>query len=182
MKILNGFVFPQLFVLFWIFFKIGLIFFGGGYVAIPLIHKELVTSLHLLTEQEFIDGMAISQLTPGPIAILATFAGYCIYGFKGALVSTFAAFLPGISLMLFLSKKYEKIKNSIFAYKVLNYMLPIIVGLLVATSYQIGKSTMNSLRDFFLFFLSLILLVRFKINPAILIICSLLLGLIFHNI
>lgn len=173
-------IFPVIFALFWVFLKIGLMFFGGGYIAIPLIHKELVTNLHLLSEQEFIDGTAISQLTPGPIAILATFAGYCIAGITGAFVATFATFLPGISLMFFLSKSYEKIKNSIFAYKILNYMLPIIVGLLITTSYQLGKSTMNSWKDFTWFFLSLILLIRFKINPALLIIFSLVLGLIFN--
>ena len=99
-------LFPSIFVLFWIFFKIGLVFFGGGYVVFPVIHRELVTNLHLLTEQEFIDGIAISQITPGPIAIIATFAGFIIANTWGALVGTFAMFLPGSALMFFISKNY----------------------------------------------------------------------------
>ena len=67
MKILSFLWVPSIFVLFWLFFKIGLIFFGGGYVLIPVLHKELVINLHLLSERQFIDGTAISQLTPGPV-------------------------------------------------------------------------------------------------------------------
>ena len=70
---MNLLLLPPLIVVFIVFLKIGFVFFGGGYVAIPVIYRELVTNLHLLTEQQFIDGTAISQLTPGPIAIIATF-------------------------------------------------------------------------------------------------------------
>lgn len=179
-KMINWLALPTMLFVFWIFFKIGLVFFGGGYVVIPVMHRELVTNLHLLTEQEFIDGTAISQLTPGPVAILATFAGYKIAGIMGALVGTFAMFLPGSALMLFISKSYEKIKDSNLARKALNTIIPVIVGLLVAASFQIGKSIMNSAIDIILFFLSLFLLLKYKINPAILIIVSALLGLVFH--
>jgi len=180
MKILNWFLIPSIFFVFWIFFKIGLVFFGGGYVVIPIMHRELVTNLHLLTEQEFIDGTAISQLTPGPVAILATFAGYKIAGIMGALVGTFAMFLPGTALMLFISKTYDKIKESNLAHRALNTVIPVIAGLLVATSWQIGKSAIHNWFDLVLFAASLILLVRYKINPAILILASAMLGLFLH--
>lgn len=170
---LGWFLFPSLFILFWIFFKIGLVFFGGGYVIIPVIHRELVTNLHLLTEQEFIDGTAISQLTPGPIAIIATFAGFIISGVKGALVGTFAMFLPGSALMFFISRNYEKIQNSTFAYKILNKLIPVIVGLLIATSLQIGHEVISNLNSLIMLFLALFFLIRFKTNPIILIfICA----------
>jgi chromate transporter len=58
------------------FLKIGLVFFGGGFVLITVLHWQLVDQLHWLTPQEFLDGVAISNLTPGPIAVLATFTGY----------------------------------------------------------------------------------------------------------
>lgn len=179
MKIFSIFAIPTLLFLFLIFLKIGVMFFGGGYVVISIIHRELVTNLHLLTEQEFIDGTAISQLTPGPVAILATFAGYCISGISGALVSTFAMFLPGISLMMFLSKKYEEIKNSSFAYNVLNTMIPVIVGLLFFTCFQLSKSTITSWQGVILIIFYLILILRFKISPAILITIAAVSGLIF---
>jgi chromate transporter len=102
---LGWLLFPSLFVIFWIFFKIGLVFFGGGYVVLPVIHRELVTNLHLLTEQEFIDGTAISQLTPGPVAIIATFAGFIIANVWGALVGTFAMFFTRKCIDVFNFKK-----------------------------------------------------------------------------
>ncbi|MRR35677.1 chromate transporter, partial [bacterium] len=57
----------------WTFLKIGLVFVGGGYVLIPLLHRIMVDQYHWLTMKEFLDGLALSQLTPGPLAILATF-------------------------------------------------------------------------------------------------------------
>lgn len=170
-------IFPSIFGLFWLFLKIGLVFFGGGFVIIPVVHRELVTNLHLLTEQEFIDGTAISQLTPGPVAILATFVGYQIQGIIGALVSTFAMFLPGTVLMLFISSHYEKLKNSNYAHKVLNTIIPVIVGLLLAACVQIGKSTVKTEISWISLLVSLFLLIKYKINPVILIIGFMILGL-----
>lgn len=174
-------LFTSKFFLFWIFLKIGLVFFGGGYVVLPVIHRELVTNLHLLTEQEFIDGTAISQLTPGPIAVIATFAGYVIANVWGALIGTFAMFLPGSALMFFISKNYDRIRNSSAAYQVLNTIIPVIVGLLIATSlqiFQIDSSKFNLL----ILILSLIMLIRFKINPAIVIISVMFLDILIKFI
>lgn len=180
MKMLNWILYPTILFVFWIFFKIGLVFFGGGYVVIPVMHRELVSNLHLLTEQEFIDGVAISQLTPGPIAILATFAGYRIAGVIGALVSTFAMFLPGIVLMFFISKSYERIKNSDLARKILNTMIPVIVGLLLTVSLQMSKSVIDNMIDVTILIISLFLLLKYKVNPALLIIVFAFAGLILH--
>jgi hypothetical protein len=69
------------------FFKIGLVFFGGGFVLIPVLHNRLVIQLGWLKPQEFLDGVAISNLTPGPIAVLATFAGFHLAGTIGALAA-----------------------------------------------------------------------------------------------
>lgn len=179
-KFFSWLFFPSMLFVFWIFFKIGLVFFGGGYVVIPIVHRELVSNLHLLTEHEFIDGVAISQLTPGPVAIIATFAGYKIAGVMGALTATFAMFLPGTVLMLFISKSYDKIKDSNLARRALNTIIPVIIGLLLAASFQIGKSTFNNAADIVLLVISFFLLVKYKINPALLIMASAILGLVLH--
>ncbi len=169
---------PPLALVFFIFLKIGFIFFGGGYIVIPVIHRELVTNLHLITDQEFIDGTAISQLTPGPIAMLATFAGFSIAGVAGAIVGTFAMFLPGSVLMFFISTKYEKIKNSVTARKVLNTTIPAIVGLLINTSFNIGKNVITGWFSFAVFIISAILLIKYKVNPIFLIFFASLLGIL----
>lgn len=180
MKIFNFLLIPSIFFVFLIFLKIGFLFFGGGYAVIPVMHRELVTNLHLLTEKEFLDGIAISQLTPGPVAIIATFTGYCISGVKGAISATVAMFLPGTLLMIFLSKSYNKIKDSNTAKKVLNTIIPVIVGLLISASWQIAKSAISNKIGLLMLIASFLLLVRYKINPAVLIIISSIAGILLH--
>lgn len=171
---------PSLAFVFIIFFKIGLVFFGGGYVVIPVMHRELVTNLHLLTEQEFIDGMAISQLSPGPIAMIATFAGYGISKIGGALIATFAMFLPGSALMFFISSKYEQIKKSYTAVKILNTAIPAVVGLLISTCWNIGHDIISDFYNLIVFVLSAFLLIKFRTNPVFLIFTTALIGVIRH--
>ena len=176
MKVLRWLFAPSLLMLAWVFLKIGLVFFGGGFVVIPVMHHELVTNLHWLTDRQFVDGTAISQLTPGPIAVLATFAGYQVAGVPGALVGTAAIFLPGSVLMVFLSRSYEALKNHAAARKILNTLIPVIVGLLVAAALQIGRTTVSGWADIAVMAVALVALVRFKVSPALLIIAAALLG------
>ena len=163
----------------WVFLKIGIVFFGGGYVVIPVMQRELVQNLHWLTQQEFIDGTAISQLTPGPVAILATFAGYRVAGVAGALVATIAAFLPGCLLMIFLSKSYEIFRKQDAAKKVMNTLVPVVIGLLLAAAWTIGKTSIDHWPGAIMFAVALVALIRFKINPVLLIVVAAVLGLIF---
>src|ERR1035437_3088288 len=93
------------------FLKTGLVFFGGGFVLVPTLHHRLVTELGWLSPREFLDGVAISNLTPGPIAVLATFAGDHIAGVAGALVATTALLAPAIGLMWLVSGQYERYRN-----------------------------------------------------------------------
>lgn len=164
----------------WIFLKIGIVFFGGGFVVIPVIHRELVQNLHLLTERQFVDGTAISQLTPGPVAILSTFAGYKIGGAAGALTATIALFLPGSLLMIFLTRSYAVLKDMDTVRNALNTLIPVVVGLLLASAWTIGRTAMTSWYSAAIFLAALFLLIRYKINPAILIIAAAISGLLFH--
>lgn len=170
MKALSWLALPLLPALAWVFLKIGLVFFGGGFVAIPLTHRELVQNLHWLTDRQFVDGLAISQLTPGPVAVLATFAGYVVAGVPGALVATAAIFLPGSVLMVLLSRSYETLRKRDFARRILDTLIPVIVGLLIASSWQIGRTTVSGWADIAVLLVSLVALVKFKVNPAFLVI------------
>src|SRR4030095_3711124 len=77
-----------------IFLRTGAVTFGVGFVMIPEIENEVVNSHHWLTHQEFADATALGQITPGPVLIMATFVGYRVAGFFGALFSTLCVFLP----------------------------------------------------------------------------------------
>ena len=86
-----------------IFLKIGVVAFGGGYAMIPILQWDMVDQLHWLTSRQFLDGILLGFVTPGPIIITATFIGYWIKGLAGAVVGTVAIFLPPILMILFLT-------------------------------------------------------------------------------
>ena len=93
------------------FLKVGCVFFGGGFVLVPILQQKLVSTLGWLTPTQFMDGVAISNLTPGPIAVLATFTGFHLYGISGALVATLCLFAPAFVLMTVLSHEYAVFKG-----------------------------------------------------------------------
>jgi chromate transporter len=125
------------------FFKIGLIFFGGGFVLVPILHNRLVSQLGWLTPGEFLDGVAISQLTPGPIAVLATFAGYHVAGISGAIVATAALFMPAVLLMLLISHFYERLRHVTAVRDFLAGVVPAVVGLVLAAALALAPGTLS---------------------------------------
>ena len=96
------------------YLKIGFFGFGGGYAMLALIHNEIVVRHHWLTNSELTDIIAISQMTPGPIAInSATYVGYTVTGnIWGSLLATFAVSLPSLTIMLLITKFYMKLHNN----------------------------------------------------------------------
>jgi len=148
------------------FLTMGLMFFGGGFVLIPVLHQTLVEKLHWLTPPEFIDGVAISNLTPGPISVLATFAGYRLGGIIGALVATVSLYLPALVLMLVLCHQYERLKDRKETQAFLAGITPAVVGLVLSTAILLA-SALHSWRGFSLAGFALVLLVRCRLHPAL---------------
>jgi len=105
---LTGSIFWKLFST---FSQIGVIAFGGGFTTIPLIQHIVVDGNHWLSLIQFRDGIAIGQITPGPVFITAAFIGYKVAGWLGATFATLAIFLPSLLLMLILGKFHEQIKH-----------------------------------------------------------------------
>jgi chromate transporter len=135
-------------------------------VLVPILHQRLVEQLHWLSPQEFIDGVAISNLTPGPIAVLATFAGYHLQGATGALVATVALFTPAMVLMAFISLGYERLRDSTRAQDFLAGVAPTVVGLVVSAVFLLWHSAIPSRMALLLAAVALLLLVRFKWPPV----------------
>lgn len=148
------------------FFQIGLVFFGGGFVLVPVLHNRLVTQLGWLKPQEFLDGVAISNLTPGPIAVLATFAGFHLAGTAGALASTVALFAPGAILMLAVSHQYGRFRDDRRAQRLLAGVNPAVAGLILSAALLLGRSSLASWRGFALLALSFSLLTGLRWHPA----------------
>ncbi len=151
----------------WTFFTIGLVFFGGGFVLIPVLHQSLVVRLGWLSPQEFIDGVAISNLTPGPISVLATFAGYRLQGVTGAVAATAALYLPAVILMLMLCRQYERLKGRKETQAFLAGVNPAVIGLVLSTGILLASGTLHSWHAFAFAGLSLLLLVRWRLHPAL---------------
>ena len=95
------------------YLKIGFFGFGGGYAMLSLIQNEIVVQHQWLTNAEFTDIVAISQMTPGPIAInSATYIGYSIAGFWGSVVATIAVCLPALTLMILITKFFLMLQSN----------------------------------------------------------------------
>ncbi len=125
------------FTLFASFFKIGLFGFGGGYAMLPLIQHEVVAAPHnWLSMADFIDIVAISQMTPGPIAInSATYVGYTVTGtIWGSLCATLGVCLPPFVIMLLISKFYLKFRENHYMDMLFAGLKPAIVGLIAAAA------------------------------------------------
>lgn len=128
------------FRLFLSFFKIGLFGFGGGYAMLPLIKHEIVDAPNnWMTIQDFSDIVAISQMTPGPIAInSATYVGYTVTGgVAGAVIATLAVCLPPLIIMLCLSAFYMKFRNNRHIEAIFKSLKPAIIGLIAAAALSL---------------------------------------------
>ena len=128
--------------LFWTFFKIGLFGFGGGYGMLSLIQNEVVENHQWISNSEFTDIVAVSQMTPGPIGInSATYVGYKAIenadmsrteAVFGSLLASFSVMLPSFILMLLISAFFMRYKNHKSVQTVLAWLRPVVVGMLAA--------------------------------------------------
>ena len=118
------------------YLKIGFFGFGGGYAILALIQNEIVVRHHWLTNSELTDIIAISQMTPGPIAInSATYVGYTVTGnIWGSLLATFAVCLPSLTIMLLITKFYMKLHNNHYVQDAMYGMLPMVVAMILAAT------------------------------------------------
>jgi chromate transporter len=126
------------------FMKIDLMAFGGGFTTIPLIQREVVDRLGWVNIREFIDGIALGQVTPGPIVITATFVGYKAGGPLGALLGTISVFFPSFVILTGLAPYYDRIKRSRPIQLIVRGILAAFLGMLLLVGYRFGH---EALRD-----------------------------------
>lgn len=133
-------IFWQLFVS---YLKIGFFGFGGGYAMLSLIQNEVVVQHAWMTNAEFADIVAVSQITPGPIAInSATYVGYTVgaqagsewCGILGAALATFAVCLPSLTLMLLITRFFLKLKHNPIVEGAMKGMRPVVIGMIASAA------------------------------------------------
>jgi len=119
------------------FSTVSLSLFGGGYVMIPILKSLLVEQLGWITDQEFIYGISIGQVTPGPILISATFFGFKVAGLTGAIIATLAIFIPSAILMLMLSVIFDVLRHNRIVQSALMGIKPCVVGMILYSAVSI---------------------------------------------
>jgi chromate transporter len=168
--------------LFWSFLKIGFFSFGGGYAMLPLIQQEIITGRGWLTSDVFLDIIAVSEITPGPVAInSATFVGYKVAGVMGSALATLGVVLPSfliVTLLAFLMKKFGQITG---VQRVIGGLRPIIVALIASATLSLGRSALVDFRSW-LIAISTFLTIRFtKLHPILVILLAALAGVVLFS-
>ncbi len=130
----------QFLALFGVFFKIGIFTFGGGQAMIPLLQKDLVVNLAWVPMKEFLDFVAISEITPGPVAInMATFVGYKLRGLTGALVTSLGVILPSFIIILVIATVAHTFRTNRWVSAFLDGLQPVVLALLTYAVYSIAR-------------------------------------------
>ncbi len=149
-----------------IFLKIGSVLYGSGYVLLAFLESEFVHKYQVITSSQLIDAVAVGQFTPGPVFTTATFIGYLIKGFPGAIAATVGIFLPSFLLVWLLNPLIPKMRNS----KVFSVLLDGVnlasLALMASVLIKLGNSSITNFYTFVIFIISFIALLKTKINSA----------------
>lgn len=167
--------------LFTSFFKIGAFSFGGGYAMLPLIEQEIIQVNKWLTSTEFIDIIAISEMTPGPIAInSATFLGYKVAGIPGSIVATFGVVLPSFIVMSFIFHFIIKFKDSPYVDWIFTGIRPVVLGLIASAAVTVATSTFLEIKSVLIAVFLFYVVTFKKLNPIVGIILAGVLGVLLY--
>jgi chromate transporter len=176
-----GAVFPvALGRLFLSFLKIGSVVFGSGYVLLAFLQTEFVQRLHWLTDKQLIDAVAVGQFTPGPVFTTATFIGYVVAGWRGATVATIGIFLPGFVLVAVSGPQIPRLRRSAIASAALDGVVAGSLALMAVVTWQLGKASIVDWKALAVFAVSLLALLRFRVNSAWVIAAAAIVGWALH--
>jgi chromate transporter len=152
--------------LFLSFLKMGSVVFGSGYVLLAFLQAEFVERLHWLTDKQLIDAVAVGQFTPGPVFTTATFIGYIVAGWAGAVVATAGVFLPGFVLVAVSGPLIPRLRRSAVAGAALDGVVAGSLALIAIVAWQLARASIVDPASLIIFLVSLIALLRFRINSA----------------
>jgi chromate transporter len=173
---------PTLKQIFLVFLKMGTFAIGGVYSMLSFFQRELVERRKWLTADEFAEGVAIGQMTPGPpIVNTGIYVGYRLRGFKGAAAATLGQIFPGLMLVLALGFLYIRYKEAPVFGSALKGVGAAVVGLLVSIIYRMGRQILTKWPDFIFAALAFAMLAFFKLNPIALILASGICGWLFYG-
>lgn len=164
------------------FLKLGVVVFGSGYVLLAFLKADLVDRLHWITEPQLLDAITAGQVTPGPVFATATFIGYLLRGWAGALVATVAIFFPSFLMAAAVGALAGRIRRSAPAAAFLDGVNAAAVALMAEVGMLLGRATLVDGWTWAIGLLSAIVLIRFRLNATWLILAGAVLGLLLRGL
>ncbi len=163
------------------FLKVGAFTFGGGLSMLAFMQDQVVNQMQWLTPQQFLDGLALGQLTPGPILMLAAFVGYQVASFRGAVVAAGAIFLPSFLLMLSVLPILERMKRLTWTRAALKGVGPAVIGMIAQAILQMLPNAVADLPTGFLALVTVAALLVWRLGPLPLMLGGGAIGLVLRS-
>jgi chromate transporter len=157
---------PRLSRLFLIFLKIGAVLYGSGYVLLAFLRRDFVDRLGWITDTQLLDAVAVGQFTPGPVFTTATFIGYLVGGFSGAVVATIGIFLPAFFFVAVTAPFIGRMRKSPTLAAMLDGLNVASVAVMAGVTWQLARTAVVDAFTAALAIASFIVLLRWKINSA----------------
>jgi chromate transporter len=164
--------------LFLVFLKVGALLYGSGYVLLAFLRNDLVLRLGWLTDQQLLDAVAIGQFTPGPVFTTATFVGYVLAGIPGAIVATVGIFLPAFCFVAVLRRIVPLMRRSHWTAALLDGVNVAALGLMAGVTWQLGVAAVTDWLTALLTVAAAIVLFRYKVNSAWLVLAGGVIGVV----
>jgi chromate transporter len=124
----------------WTALKVGALSFGGGFVIVPLMQGDAVHAYHWMTNAEFLNAVALGQVTPGPVVAMIAAVGYAAYGIPGGLLAAFVAFLPSFSFVLLSGARFERLRANPSARTFLGGAGPAAIGAILGSAIPLAAA------------------------------------------
>jgi len=178
----SGVVIPSTYLLFFSGLKSGLLTFGGAYTVIPFLQNDAVVAGAWMTNQQFLDGLALSSILPAPLIIFSTFVGYLGGGPLGALAITTGIFLPAFAFTLLGHNFFEKVIENKAMHAFLDGVTAGVVGIIGITSLNLFQSAVVDLDSVIIFIVSLFLVywLKAKWSVAVIMLVAGVIGVMAH--
>ncbi len=162
------------------FFKIGIGTIGGGFAMIPMMEQEIVHRHHWLSEEEFVDVLALSQASPGVFAVnLSSHIGYKLGGIKLSILAALANILPSILIILTFAIVLKEFRDNTYVNHCFMAIRPVVVGLIISVVYSLIKKTPLNSKTAFLPIITIVLIYFLHISPVYIIMLGLSFGLFY---
>jgi chromate transporter len=134
------FVHPQLFELASLMLVVDIFAFGGGFTSVPFMFNQVVDVHHWMDGATFLNGIALGQITPGPIVITATYVGYLLFGVIGAMIATISIFIPSFFILVIIAPYFDRLRSNHYFNKAIRGVSVSFVGLLFVTTLHFGQN------------------------------------------